>query len=107
MAIEEPKIQPCAGTSVTGFDRGPVFSLRRGKILLFFRDASTYPVRTSGVEVGQWRDLLHGFIAPAADNPRGFQVELGKIAAGINTVRIKFDGSLELGSNPSGQSSRS
>src|SRR5436309_14498186 len=69
MAIEESKIQPRAGTSVTGFDSGPVFSLRGGKIFLFFRDASTYPVRTSGIELGQWADLLYGFIASAADDP--------------------------------------
>src|SRR5260221_14686820 len=102
MAIEEPKIQPRAGSSVAGFDRGPIFSLRCGNIFLFFRDASTYPVSTSGIEVRQWGDLLHGLIAPAADDPWGFQVELGKIAAGVHTIRIKFDGSLELSSNASG-----
>src|SRR5439155_1370645 len=94
MAIEEPKIQPRAGTSVTGFDRGPVFSLRGGKIFLFFRDASTYPVSTSGIELCQWGDLLHRLIAPAADDPWSFQVELGKIAPGVHTVRIQFDGGL-------------
>src|SRR6266568_8737667 len=94
MAIEEPQIQPCTGAPVTGFNGGPVFSFRGSKVFLFFRDASTYPVRTSGIELGQWGDLLHGLIAPAADDPWGFQVELGKIAAGVHTIRIKFDGSL-------------
>src|SRR5947207_3612120 len=107
MAIEEPKIQPRAGTSATGFNGGPVFGFRRGNVFLFFRDASTYPVRASGIESGQWGDLLYGLIAPAAHNPLRFQVELGKIAAGFHTVRIKFDGSLEFGSNASGQSGRS